>query len=57
MPKSGWVIRKAWVAECGNCGAWSAPYRDMIYAEDAEGFREVDGVAMCGECADDIEDE
>lgn len=53
MSKSGWVIRKVFVAECGNCGDWSPPERTAEAAENSESMREVDGVAMCRECADD----
>jgi hypothetical protein len=52
----GRTVRKVYVSECANCGAWSAPTEQP---EDAGlgDHREVDGVTYCAPCADEIEDE
>lgn len=55
--RPGWVIRRAWVAECGNCGAWSPAEETAERAGHSSHMREVDGVAMCLPCAASIEAE
>lgn len=50
--RPGYVTRPVYVAECGNCGEWSAPRETRKAVECL--LVDVDGVGMCEPCATDI---